>query len=51
MLDMVEEGLYKFGDKEIRKVSQISMIQEERLIVLLAGELCMHTYIKILYDH
>ena len=38
MLDMSEEGLYKFGDKDVRKVSQISMIQDEGLIVLLAGE-------------
>ena len=39
MLDMAEEGLYKFGDKDVRKVSQLSMIEEEGLIVLLAGEL------------
>lgn len=39
MLDMTEEELYKFGDKDIRKVSQISMIQEEGLVVLLAGKL------------
>ena len=39
MLDMAEEGLYKFGDKDVRKVSQISMIEEEGLIVLLAGVL------------
>ena len=38
MLDIVEEGLYKFGDKDVRKVSQISMIRDEGLIVLLAGE-------------
>ena len=37
MLDMTEEGLYKFGDRDVRKVSQISMIQDEGLIVLLAG--------------
>ena len=38
MLDMSEEGLYKFGDRDVRKVAQISMIEEEGLIVLLAGE-------------
>ena len=39
MLDMTEEELYKFGDKDVRKVTQISMISDEGLIVLLAGEL------------
>ena len=38
MLDIVEGGLYKFGDRDLRKVSQMSMIQDEGLIVLLAGE-------------
>jgi serine/threonine-protein kinase MRCK len=37
MLDMAEEGLYKFGDRDVRKVAQISMIEEEGLIVFLAG--------------
>ena len=43
MLDMGEEGLYKFGDKDVRKVSQISIIQDEGLIVLLAGERCTYS--------
>ena len=37
MLDMVEEQLYKFGDKDVRKVTQISVVSDEGLIVLLAG--------------
>ena len=47
MLDMVEEGLYKFGDKDVRKLSQISMIQDEGLIVLLAGEYCYSNPITV----
>lgn len=38
MLDISDDGLYKFSDKEIRKVSQIMVIKEEGLIALLAGK-------------
>ena len=37
MLDISDDGLYKFSDKEIRKVTQIMVIKEEGLIALLAG--------------
>lgn len=37
MLDISDDGLYKFSDKEIRKVTQIAVIKEEGLIALLAG--------------
>ena len=37
MLDVPDEELYKFSDKEIRKVTQIKVIPEENVIVLLAG--------------
>ena len=39
MLDIREKELYKFEDKDVRKVTQISVISDEGLIVLLAGEL------------
>lgn len=38
MLDISDDGLYKFSDKDIRKVSQIAVIQEEKMIALLAGQ-------------
>ena len=38
MLDISDDGLYKFSDKEIRKVTQIMVIEEEGIIALLVGE-------------
>ena len=38
MLDITDDGLYKFSDRDIRKVSQIMIIKEEGLIALLAGK-------------
>ena len=38
MLNMSDDGLYKFSDKEIRRVTQISVIEEENVIAVLAGE-------------
>ncbi|XP_064397756.1 serine/threonine-protein kinase MRCK alpha-like isoform X2 [Halichondria panicea] len=37
MLNVVDEGLFKFSDRDIRKVSHIRILQEEGLIALLAG--------------
>lgn len=37
MLDISDDGLYQFSDKEIKKVLQIMVIKEEGLIALLAG--------------
>ena len=41
MLNLVDEGLFKFSDRDIRKVTQIRVIKDEGLIVLLAGEECV----------
>ena len=38
MLRMADDGLYKFPDKDMRRVTQIMVIKEEGLIALLAGE-------------
>ena len=37
MLNVVDEGLFKFTDRDIKKVTQIRILQEEGLIALLAG--------------
>lgn len=37
MLDVVDEELYKFSDKDMKKVTQIRVLAEEGLIALLAG--------------
>ena len=37
MLDVPDEELYKFSDREIRKVTQIIIMEEEGLIAMLAG--------------
>ena len=39
MPNMSDDGLYKFSDKEIRLVTQISVIEEENIIAVLAGEM------------
>ena len=44
MLNVVDEGLFKFSDRDIRKVSHIRILQEEGLIALLAGK-------YLLYNH
>ena len=38
MLDISDDGLYKFSDRDIRKVSQIMVIKQEGIIALLAGQ-------------
>ena len=38
MVYLPEDHLFKFSDKDTRKVSQIRIIKEEELIVLIAGE-------------
>ena len=40
MLSLSDDGLYKFSDKDIRRVTQINVIKEENIIAILAGELC-----------
>ena len=42
MLDVVDEELYKFSDRDTRKVTQIRVMKEEGLIALLAGICCVH---------
>ncbi len=37
MMDVVDEQLYKFSDKDVKKVTQIRVMLEEGLIALLAG--------------
>ncbi len=37
MLDIVEEELYQFSDKDIKRVSQIKVLADESLVLLLAG--------------
>ena len=48
MLDLMEEELYKFTDKDVRRVTQIQIIPDEQLIALLAGEFILGIII-ILY--
>ena len=38
MVYLPEDHLFKFSDKDTRKVSQIRIIKEEELIVLIAGK-------------
>ena len=38
MVYLPEDHLFKFSDKDTRKVLQIRIIKEEELIVLIAGE-------------
>lgn len=45
MLDISDDGLYKFSDRDIRKVSQIMVIKEEDLIALLAGQSASYIYL------
>ena len=37
MLDIVEEELYQFSDKDIKRVTQIKVLADEGLVLLLAG--------------
>ena len=37
MLDIVEEELYQFSDKDVKRVSQIKVLADESLVLLLAG--------------
>ena len=38
LFDITGDNLYKFGDRDVRKVSQIRVLQEDNLIALLAGK-------------
>ena len=38
LLDITGDNLYKFGDRDVRKVSQIRVMQEDNLVALLAGK-------------
>ena len=38
LLDITGDNLFKFGDRDVRKVSQIRVLQEDNLVALLAGE-------------
>ncbi len=50
MLDIVEEELFQFSDKDIKRVTQITILADEGLVVLLAGNnttckmYCIHYY-------
>ena len=37
MFDVAEEGLYQCGEKDLKKVIQLSVLQDEELVVFLAG--------------
>ena len=37
MFDVNEEGLYQCGDKDIKRVIQLTIIQDEELVAMLAG--------------
>lgn len=37
MFDVADEGLYQCGDKDMKKVIQISVLRDEELVVILAG--------------
>jgi len=43
ILSLSDDGLYKFSDKDIRRVTQINVIKEENIIAILAGEQCTLT--------
>lgn len=38
LLDIVEEGLFQFSDKDVKRVSQLKVLADEGLVVLLAGK-------------
>ncbi len=38
MLSLSDDGLFKFSDKDIRRVTQINVIKEENMIAMLAGQ-------------
>ena len=38
LLDITGDNLFKFGDRDVRKVSQIRVMQEDNLVALLAGK-------------
>ena len=38
LLDITGDNLFKFGDRDVRKVSQIRVMQEDNLVAMLAGE-------------
>ena len=44
LLDITGDNLFKFGDRDVRKVSQIRVMQEDNLVALLAGELVEYLY-------
>ena len=38
LLDVTGDNLFKFSDRDIKKVSQIRVMKEDNLVALLAGE-------------
>uniref|UniRef100_A0A1X7VNS0 non-specific serine/threonine protein kinase n=1 Tax=Amphimedon queenslandica TaxID=400682 RepID=A0A1X7VNS0_AMPQE len=37
MFDVADEGLYQCGDKDLKRVIQLAVLQDEELVVILAG--------------
>ena len=42
MLDVHEEELYQFSDRDTKRVTQLKVLTDESLVVLLAGQ-CLFT--------
>ena len=38
IFDVSEEGLYQFGDKDMKRVTQLKVIPDESLVIMLAGK-------------
>ena len=38
LLEITGDNLFKFGDRDVRKVSQIRVMKEDNLVALLAGK-------------
>ena len=37
MFDVSDESLYQCGDRDLKKVIQLAVLQDEELVVILAG--------------
>lgn len=44
MLDIGEVELYQFSDRDVKRVSQIKVLNDEGLVLLLAGIIFGHAY-------
>ena len=58
MLDIGEEELYKFSEKDTKRVTQIQVLQKEGVIFLLSGtvpvdctHICVHQFVGYTYLH